>query len=72
MREGGFKINRLYYYFCAVSLVIILIISTVLSWHIRGWFAKYDSEAYSFDDIPQLNDKFIIVTGANAGIGKVV
>jgi hypothetical protein len=52
-------------------VVVAFFVPVLISWKTRGWFAKYDSPPYSFDDIPNLQGKFAIVTGANTGIGKV-
>jgi hypothetical protein len=54
-----------------VFAFLALSVPIFLSWKLRGWVSKYDSPNYGFDDIPNLQGKFVIVTGANTGIGKV-
>ncbi len=42
-----------------------------MSYYFKGAVSKYFSPPYSFNDIPNLNGKLAIVTGANSGIGKI-
>ncbi len=52
-------------------VVVAALVPFLFSFLFRGWVAKFDSPVYSFDDIPNLTGKTILVTGSNTGIGFI-